>query len=163
MATNDFAGTSASRPQVDAKTLWSGGAATAVVAALVVLVGVLVSRGLFDVPVMAPEEAGTWGNVTTGHLVLLAAGSAIVATGLLHLLLLTTPRALSFFGWIIGLATVAVTIAPFAQDAELTTQIASAAIYLLTGIAIGTLLASVGGIALRRGSGGKGPQPDSLY
>jgi hypothetical protein len=38
--------------------LWTGGLATAVVAALVAVVGVLVARGLFDVPVLAPHRGG---------------------------------------------------------------------------------------------------------
>ena len=40
--------------RVDARQLWSGGAATAVVAALVALVGVLVCRWLFKIPILAP-------------------------------------------------------------------------------------------------------------
>jgi hypothetical protein len=41
------------RQPVDAARLWTGGLATAVVAALVALVGVLIARGLFDIPVLA--------------------------------------------------------------------------------------------------------------
>ena len=43
------------RPQVDAGRLWPGGIATAVVAGLVALVGVLVCRWLFGIPLLAPE------------------------------------------------------------------------------------------------------------
>ena len=43
---------------VDARKLWAGGAASAVVAGLVALVGVLISRWLFAVPVLAPEPGG---------------------------------------------------------------------------------------------------------
>jgi len=39
---------------VDASRLWTGGLATALVAALVAFVGVLICRGLLDVPVLAP-------------------------------------------------------------------------------------------------------------
>src|SRR5271165_4498561 len=41
---------------VDARQLWSGGAATAVVAALIALAGILVCRWLFGIPVLAPRQ-----------------------------------------------------------------------------------------------------------
>jgi hypothetical protein len=43
-----------SRLSVDAGRLWMGGVATAVVAALIAVVGVLVARGLFDPPLLPP-------------------------------------------------------------------------------------------------------------
>jgi hypothetical protein len=43
---------------VDARQLWSGGAATAVVAALIALAGILVCRWLFNIPVLAPRQDG---------------------------------------------------------------------------------------------------------
>jgi hypothetical protein len=134
---------------VDAGRLWTGGVATAVVAALVALVGVLVCRGLLEVPVLAPTEAGTLGGAGTWRLVGLAALAALVATGLLHLLLLSTPRPLRFFSWIVTLATVAAVLAPFLTDADLDEQLATAAVYLAVGIAIGSLLSGVGRSAMR--------------
>ena len=47
---------SGQRLGVDAGRLWMGGLVTAVVAALVAVVGVLIARGLFDVPVLAPTR-----------------------------------------------------------------------------------------------------------
>ena len=41
-------------PTVDAKRLWAGGAATALVAALAAVVGLLIVRGLLDIPVITP-------------------------------------------------------------------------------------------------------------
>jgi hypothetical protein len=79
-------------PKVDAGRLWTGGLATAAVAALVALVGVLIARGLFDVPLLAPTSEGTLGDASTAGLAGLAAGAALLATGLMHLLLLSTPR-----------------------------------------------------------------------
>ena len=110
--------TSSSRPSVNARTLWAGGAATALVAALVALVGVVIFRGLFDIPVLAPEREGVWVDTSTGQLMILAAIAALAATGLMHLLLISTPRAMTFFAWIVGLVTVAVTLAPFATDSS---------------------------------------------
>ena len=54
-----------------------------------------------------------------------------------------------FFGWIVGLITVIVVIFPFRTDAALSHKIATAALYLIIGIAIGTLVAGVGERATR--------------
>lgn len=67
------------RPKVDAGRLWTGGVATAAVAAL-------------------------------------------LATGLMHLLLLSTPRPGQFFTWIVGLLTLIAVILPFLTDAEPATR-----------------------------------------
>src|SRR5271166_5067873 len=90
---------------VDARRLWSGGLATALVAVLTALVGVLVCRWLFNIPVLAPRRNGAYGDVHTTGFLLAAAAAALVATALMHLLLLTTPRPLTFFRWIVGLVT----------------------------------------------------------
>jgi hypothetical protein len=128
---------------VNAGRLWTGGVATALVAALVALVGVLIARGLLDVPVLAPTDEGTLGNAKTLRLAVLAALAALLATGLLHLLLLSTPQPRRFFSWIMALATVAAALAPFLTDADLDQQVATAAIYLAIGVAIGSLLSGV--------------------
>ena len=86
-------GTGRGRPHVDAARLWTGGLATALVAALVAVVGVLIARGLFDVPVLAPAREGALGNATTARLAILAGAGALLATGLMHLLLVSTPPA----------------------------------------------------------------------
>ena len=77
--------------------LWASGIATAVVAALVVVAGVFIARGILGIPVLAPEAAGSLGSSTTGVCAAVAAACALLATRLLHVLLLETPRPLSFF------------------------------------------------------------------
>lgn len=137
------------RPDVDAGQLWAGGAATAVVAGLIALVGVLVCRWLFNVPILAPKHEGAYGNAHTTTLILVAALGALVATLLAHLLLLSTPRPMVFFGWIVGLVTVVMVIFPFKTGATLEEKIATAVVYLVIGVAIGTLIAGVGERATR--------------
>ncbi len=137
------------RPQVDAGKLWPGGIATAVVAGLVALVGVLVCRWLFGIPLLAPKSDGAYGDVHTTALVLLAAAAALVATALAHLLLLSTPRPLTFFGWIIGLATVLAVLLPFSTSAPLTAKVATAVVDLVLGIAIGSLISGVAARSVR--------------
>jgi hypothetical protein len=85
-------GTGRGRVRVDAGRLWTGGLATALVAALVAVVGVLIARGLFDVPVLAPSQDGALVDAGTARLASLAAVAALIATGLMHLLLICTPR-----------------------------------------------------------------------
>jgi Family of unknown function (DUF6069) len=137
------------RPRVDAGKLWPGGVATAVVAGLVALVGVLVCRWLFGIPLLAPKSDGAYGDVHTTDLVLLAAAAALVATGLAHLLLLSTPRPLTFFGWIIGLATVLAVLVPFSTSAPLTAKAATAVVDLVLGVAIGSLISGVAARSVR--------------
>ncbi|HUC27812.1 MAG TPA: DUF6069 family protein [Streptosporangiaceae bacterium] len=145
-----------SRPQVDAGKLWPGGIATAVVAALVALVGVLVCRWLFGIPLLAPKSDGAYGDVHTTDLVLIAAAAALVATGLVHLLLLSTPRPLTFFAWIIGLATVLAVLVPFSTAAPLTAKVATSAVDLVLGVAIGSLISGVAARSVRVPAGADG-------
>jgi Na+/proline symporter len=80
-----------------------------------------------------------------------AAVAALLATALAHVLMLTTPRAMSFFGWIMGLVTVIVTLAPFVMaDASRASKIGSSIIYLVIGVAITSLISGVARTARRR-------------
>ena len=93
------------RPRLEVARLWAGGAATAVVAALIALVGVLIVRAVLRIAVYAPADAGAFGDSSTVTLCLVCAAAALAATGLLHLLLIATPRPLTYFSWIVGLLT----------------------------------------------------------
>ena len=137
------------RPTVAAGTLWAGGLATAVVAALAYAVGVVIVRVLFDIPVLAPEREGALGDSTTWQLAGTAFVIALLATALMHLLLVVTPRPYSFFGWIMGLGTVLVTVLPFARDAPLSSQVATAIINLIVGATITSLVRGVAARAIR--------------
>jgi hypothetical protein len=157
------------RPVVDARQLWAGGVATAIVAALVALVGVVVSRWLFKIPLMSPQSQGTYGDAHTTDVVLLAAAAALLATGLAHLLLVAAPRPMTFFTWIVGLITLLLVLFPFSTSAPISQKIATAAVDLVIGIAIGSLLNGVGARALRqrrvppRDDYGQGPYNQGGY
>jgi hypothetical protein len=130
----------------DAHKLWAGGAASALITGLVALVGVLVSRWLFNLPLLAPRHDGAYGDVRTTALILVAVAAAIAATGVVHLLMLGTLRPLMFFGWIVALVTTIAVIFPFGTTAALDAKVATALVNLAIGIAVGTL---VGGVAAR--------------
>jgi hypothetical protein len=137
------------RPSVDAKRLWAGGVATALVAALIAVAGIVIARGIFDIPILAPEDQGVWGSADTGWYAAAAALAALIATGLAHLLILTTPRPMRFFSWTIGRVTLVAAIMPFAADASNASRLATSLINIVLGIAIGSLVACVSRSAVR--------------
>ncbi|GAB4085241.1 hypothetical protein GCM10028784_18710 [Myceligenerans cantabricum] len=132
------------RPRVNAGRLWAGGAAAALVAALVAIAGVLLSRGVFGIPILAREEDGAWGDATTWWYAGAAALAALAATAVVHALILTTPEPQKFFGWIVGVATVIAVLLPFTTGAGLDAKIATAVLNLVLGAAIGSLVTAVG-------------------
>ena len=128
---------------VDAARLWGGGLATAFVAALVALVGVLVFGVVLDVSLVRPALLLDVADTFTADYALTAFLLALVATGVAHALALTTPRPRLFFSWIVGLATVAGVAVPFATDSVLESQAATAAINLFLGVSVLSLLRGV--------------------
>ncbi|MFC3495082.1 DUF6069 family protein [Glycomyces rhizosphaerae] len=137
------------RPSVDAGKLWAGGFGTAVVAALVALVGILLVRGVLGIHILSPSDAGAYGDATTTTYAFGAFAVAILATGVLHLLLLLMPRPMSFFIWIMLLVIAVGVLIPFTILAALESQIATAALNFVIGICIMSLLNSVASIATR--------------
>jgi hypothetical protein len=142
------------RTEVNVGRLWAGGVAAAVVAALIAMVGVLVARAVFQLAVLSSKKYGAFGDDTTVQLCVAAAVAALLATALVHLLLVSTPSPLSYFGWIVGLLTVAAVVAPFLGSSSVPIRLAEALIHLIIGIAIGGLVsnaaASASRLALRR-------------
>jgi len=138
------------RRRVDEQMLWSGGVATAVVAGLVALVGILVCRWLFKVPILSPGKDGAWGDASTAGYVFASAAIALAATGMMNLLLLAAPYPRVFFAWIIGLATVVAVVFPFSTTAPLSQKVATGLVNLVLGIAIGTLIGEVSRRAVGR-------------
>jgi hypothetical protein len=139
----------AEKIRVNVGRLWAGGAATAVVAALAVVAGILVARGILGIAVLAPKAASNFGNSATAIYAGLAAGCALLATALLHVLLLGAPRPFTFFAWITALADVVAAAAPFTQPAPLASKVFTAVINIVVGVAVISLLSGVGRSAIR--------------
>ena len=129
-------------------------------AGLIALVGVLICRWVLKIPVLAPKRDGAYGDAHTTTLVLVAAGGALFATLVIHLLLLGVPRPQVFFGWIVALVTLVFVIFPFSTGAKLEQQIATAVVYLVIGVATGSLVATVADRATRVRTAGPPPPPD---
>jgi hypothetical protein len=130
------------QPTVDAGRLWAGGAATAVVAALVALVGVLIGNTLLDLGMVEPPLIPI-GDSFAVRYALTAAALALAATAVAHLLTVAAPRPRSFFSWIVGLATVIGVVLPFTIDGSAGGKLATAATDLVIGVCILSLLSSV--------------------
>ena len=137
-------------PRVNASRLWSAGIATAIVAALTAFVGLLVVRAVLRVDVDAPTGAArAFAGSDTVTLCATAAVAALAATGLAHLLVLSTPRPFAYLSWIIGLVTAAAVVLPFTYVPSLTVAIAQAVINLVVGLAIGSLITGAASSAVR--------------
>ncbi|WP_211192120.1 DUF6069 family protein [Actinoplanes sp. TBRC 11911] len=137
------------QPALNAGKLWAGGLATALLAALIAVVGIVIGRGLFDVQVLAPKGDGVWGDASTFWYALGAAGGSLLATALVHVLVLFAPKPMRFFGWLIALATIGAMAAPFATDQETGSKLYTALLNLILGVAIGSLVAGSARAAIR--------------
>jgi hypothetical protein len=127
---------------VAASRLWAGGVATAFVAALVAAVGVLFSSVMDIKLVRLPLLLQITDSLALNYAAT-AFVFALAATGLAHLLTVSTPRPSVFFSWIVGLVTVAMMVMPFAFDASTASKVSTALINMIIGIAIGSLLSAV--------------------
>jgi uncharacterized protein DUF6069 len=128
------------RIALDPKSLWAGGIAAAVVAALIAVVGILICRGVLDIAVMAPKKKGAWGDASTVGYAIAAFFAALLATALIQLLYQFTPQPTAFFGWIVGLLILIAVVAPFVPKADRANQVATAILNLIIGIAIYSLV-----------------------
>jgi hypothetical protein len=135
--------TAGGRPVIVAGRLWAGGAATACVAALVAAIGVLLFSSVLDVRLVQPPLLLTVTDSLAVNYALTAFVAALLATALAHVLAATTPRPRVFFGWIVGLVTVATMVVPFAAEASTAGKVCTAFINMVIGIAIGTSLTAV--------------------
>lgn len=134
----------------DAGRLWAGGAVTALVAAGVALIGVMLMYKVLHVHILTPggdKEPTASAKLTFP---LAAALVTLVATGLLHVLMATTPRAPQFFGWIAGLGIALLVLQVFVGGStDLLPRFGTAVFYLVVGVAITSSLYGVGRTAVR--------------
>ena len=133
---------------VDSGRLWAGGVMAAVVAAGVAIVGVLIARGVLDIPVLV-ERGGKLVDASMWWYAVAAFVYGVAATGLLHALLVAAPQPYRFFGWITGLATTIAVVVPFTTAAGLDTKLAVGLINLAVGVCVSSIVSSVGRSAAR--------------
>lgn len=121
----------------------SGVAATALVGALVALIGELIAGGLLKLDTVPPRMFGLTNH--THRSIAAAVVAAIVLGILLWVLILTSPQARTFFSWIAGLLTVVATLLPFTTTDVLRDALATAVINAVAGVSILVLLNGVAG------------------
>jgi hypothetical protein len=144
---------------------WGAGVAVAVVAGLTGWLTFLIADALFSAELLIPAKPGSDRLVTlTGSDVFrtgLVAG--LVATAILWLLILAVPTPVRFFGWIAGLAVVAVTILPFSFSVTTQNKVWLAAINLVMGLTILSLLEGIiPKVLLPRGAATASAGPGSM-
>ena len=143
MSTTDPQGSaSGGQVTVAAGRLWAGGLATACVAALVAAVSVLLFGSVLKVTLVRPPLVPLTDSLALNYMVT-AFVLALAATGLAHLLSVTTPRPRVFFGWVVGLVTLGAMVAPFVFEGSVAGKISTALVNLAIGLAIGSLLTAV--------------------
>lgn len=138
-------GSGSQKPVVNAGRLWGGGIATSLIAGGVALVSLFGAEGVFDVDVLVPTSPGadTYEALDGGPTFLVAFVAGLVATGLLHLLLVYAPRPLLFFQWGGVVVIAAALLYPFTLALAQSSEVALAAIHGLTGIAIISMLSGI--------------------
>jgi hypothetical protein len=160
------------RYAVEAGRFWASSVAAAVVATLVAVAGILIARGLFDVPVLARRSHGVWGDASTATYAIGAAVATLLAAALLHLLTLAVAEPRRFFRWIMALVTLIAVIMPLTLAHHTASTIATALINLAIGAAITAILNSVAAATSRPPAPGgytsvaptrQWPQPPASY
>lgn len=128
---------------VDPAVLCAGTLATALVAGLLSIVGVVVTQAVPAVHLIAPEGGGRYSETTALRLTAAAVVAALGAAVLMHLLLLLTPRPFVFFWCIAALMTMTVTLWPFTTGAPASAKAATALVHSAIGLSVAGLTAMV--------------------
>ncbi len=124
---------------VDQVRYWVGAGLTALVTALVGIVGLVVAHGIVHVPVLL----GSGSSLTPVHSALYGlsvVGLALAAAGLFDGMLHVAPRPITYYSWIVALVTALATLLPFTSTAGLHSQIAFAVMNLAVGLTIAILV-----------------------
>lgn len=118
---------------------WAGALATMLVAALIGLAADFILEEVLNLEIQPQADLfGTGSDLVAW--VVAGALFALGAAAVLYLLVLSTPRPRSFFGWVVGLATVILAAVPFAGRFELVPAILAAIVWVVIGCAVWSLL-----------------------
>jgi hypothetical protein len=124
--------TAPSAPRFDQVRYWVGAGITAVIAALVSLIALVIAQGIVHVPVVLGSN-----SVHAAVYGISAAGIALLAAALFDGMLQVAPRPLTYYSWLGAIVTALATLLPFTDGAAgLHSQIALA----LTNFAVGTVI-----------------------
>ncbi len=135
--------------KVDGGRLWGTGVATSVVAGLAAMTVLFVARGLVGSQVLVvPPGSGKAVALPYLNTFVVAFVMGLVATAILHLLLVAVPRGPLFFGWLATLFLVLSLGPVFAMDVPMASKIWLAAMHALTyAVVVSLLLGTVPRVA----------------
>jgi hypothetical protein len=134
-------------PRLDQVRYWVGASITAVLAALVSMIALIVAQGIVNVPMVLGSH-----SVHAGIYAVSAAGIALLAAALYDGMLHVAPRPLTYYSWLGAIVTALAALLPFTDHAAgLHAQIALAVTNFAVGAAI-TLLVPVAASNARRNS-----------
>lgn len=121
---------------------WSGAVATVLVAALYGLAAVFVIQDVLNLELQSPPDLFGSGSDHAGWAYACAL-FALLAAIVLNLLVVSTPRPRTFFGWVVALATIILATLPFAGSPEPLPAILTAIVWIILGCAVWSLLTGV--------------------
>ncbi len=132
-------GTENPRLALEVGRYWAGALATMLVAALIGLAASFILEEVLGLDIQPQADLLGTGSDTMAWVV---AGAlfALLAAIVLYLLVLSTPRPRSFFGWVVARATVILAAVPFAGRADLVPAILAAVVWIIIGSAVYSLL-----------------------
>ncbi|GAB2486170.1 hypothetical protein GCM10027063_29930 [Promicromonospora xylanilytica] len=132
-------GTENPRLGLEVGRFWAGALATTLVAALIGLAADFILEEVLNLEIQAQADLfGTGSDLLAW--VVAGALFALAAAAVLYLLVMSTPRPRSFFGWVVALATVILAAVPFAGQFELVPAILAAIVWIVIGSAVYSLL-----------------------
>lgn len=132
-------GTEDPRLGLEAGRYWAGALATVLVAALIGLAAHFILEDVLDLEIRAQADLFATGSDLIAWMVaggLFALGAALV----LYLLVMSTPRPRSFFGWVVFLATIILAAVPFAGSFDAVPAFLAAIVWIVIGSAVYSLL-----------------------
>ncbi len=132
-------------PYVGAATLWIGGVLTAIVSALAGVATLLIAKDVLGTPVLRWVGINNQTLVQTDivTVVVVAVVASILATGLMHLLLVAAPKPLVYFGAISYLILVLSYIPIFLFEQPWSLKFAALALHTVVGLVIIGLVTTV--------------------
>jgi hypothetical protein len=130
---------------IDGGRLWLAGLLTALVAAAAGAIAFLIAEGLLDLDLLHRGRVASNdpASLEFAHVVVVAVWVTVCATGLLHLLLLTTERAVAIFAWT-SVAILALSWIPIiALDADADVKIMLGVLHVVVAVPIIVILMRV--------------------
>lgn len=132
-------GTEDPRLGLEIGRFWAGALATMLVAALIGLAAHFILEEVLGLEIQKQADLFGTGSDLMAWIV---AGLlfALAAAAVLYLLVMSTPRPRSFFGWVVVLATVILAAVPFADRADPVEAVLAAIVWVIIGSAVWSLL-----------------------